>query len=174
MIQTPTSEEMNEDGFADLVDLHGPDAERWPAHLRPAAAVLLARSDEARLILDGARLTEELLLALPQSPAGADLRRAIAAIPRENPHPASPPPTWGASLAARVLAGWRRLRQNARPNPLSGALVSGMAAAVIGFIMGVNGLTLPMVDTRHAPVVSPSAATQLASAIDDMALEQTP
>lgn len=175
MTQMPIATEMNEDGFADLVDLHGPDAERWPARLRPAAASLLARSAEARLILEGARLTEELLLALPHSPAGAELRRAIAAIPREHPHPAaSPPPARGPSLAARALAGLRRLRRNARPSPLSGALASGMAAAVIGFIMGVNGLALPMAESHHAPAASPSATIQLASAIDDMALEQTP
>ncbi|MEA1673964.1 hypothetical protein [Nitrospirillum sp. BR 11163] len=67
--------------FEDLVDLHGPDPELWPAADRPRAAGLLAQSDAARIVLTQARLAEQALTAMPLDRASAELRRAILAIP---------------------------------------------------------------------------------------------
>ncbi|MEA1651855.1 hypothetical protein UAJ10_22925 [Nitrospirillum sp. BR 11164] len=159
--------------FEDLVDLHGPDPELWRAADRPRAAALLAQSDAARVVLSQARLSEQALTAMPLDRAGAELRRAILAIP--NTAPAGRParvtnrrlPFAGAGLPGRspAFAGGSRA---VWAGGIPAALVSGLAAAVVGIVLGVHGvspLALPSSDGRA------SATTEYMKAMTEIDTE---
>ncbi|WP_148294002.1 hypothetical protein [Azospirillum sp. B4] len=159
--------------FEALVDLHGPDPELWPAADRPRAALLLAQSGGAQAILAQARLAEEALTAMPLDRASAELRRTILAIPaaahsprstlrpRLGVQPASPPPGRMPALAG---FGGRAIWSGGIP----AALASGMAAVVVGIVLGVHGmspLVLPFSDS-HA-----SATTEYMKAMTEIDAE---
>jgi hypothetical protein len=160
--------------FEDLVDLHGPDPELWPAAERPRAASLLAQSDAARTVLAQARLAEHALTAMPLDRASAELRRAILAIPTTStsgrPAARTPErrlPITGRGLPSRTpvfTGGGRAVWVGGIP----AALVSGLAAAVVGIVLGVHGvspLALPSSDSRA------SATTEYMKAMTEIDTE---
>jgi hypothetical protein len=66
--------------FEDLIDRQGEDISRWPDAQRQAALDLLASSDDARRLLDEARILRQALSAPPvRAPAGLADRIAAAA-----------------------------------------------------------------------------------------------
>ncbi|MBB6251692.1 hypothetical protein [Nitrospirillum iridis] len=149
--------------FEELIDLHGPDPEFWPVADRPGAALLLAQSEPARALMAQAKLAEHALTAMPLDRASAELRRAILAIPavtagqgRAQPRPTHSLPgiRWrGRASAGRVpvLAGSGG--RTAWAGGIPAALVSGMAAVVVGIVLGVHGvspLVLSANDARAA------------------------
>lgn len=174
------------DTFADLLDLHGPDLARWPTHTTAQARALLARDDAARALLAAARVVEGGLGALPMLSAGPDLRAAIAAIASQQTqappdmaihagiHPSIHHPSIPMAAPMPRARGRRRQaggRAAGRTAPLAWAtrLAGGVAAVLVGVWLGANGL-----GPRSTPHPTPSATAQLALAIDDISLEQTP
>ncbi|MDE1145659.1 MAG: hypothetical protein PW843_03435 [Azospirillaceae bacterium] len=128
--------------FEDLVDLHGPDPALWPVVVRPQAVALLAQSAEARQALATGRLAEDALSTMPLDRASPNLRRAILAIPETTRHPAA----WPVASPAPVMSshvqvvGGRGIR-GLWTGGMSAALASGMAAAVVGIVLGVHGVS---------------------------------
>ncbi len=106
---------MTPDQFRRLLDTHGADLRRWPAHLRPVAQALIGRSDEARgYLLTAQRL--DALFALDRAPPIDAARKAALADAVLTRIRDLPPPRrfdWRflvslkveAALAATVLAG---------------------------------------------------------------------
>ncbi len=112
------------DRFRTLLDAYGATADRWPEVEREAALALVARSAEARTMMDDARKLDDLLDSLPvadPSPelAGRILAAAPVAAPQLPPHRRSSwfrrsfgtlwpeLPTWrpAAALAASLACG---------------------------------------------------------------------
>jgi hypothetical protein len=94
---------MNVADFEDLLDRLGEDMSSWPAPQREAAAVLLRSSDEARALLDQAKLLRRALSAPPLR-AGAGLAdRIMVGIESPLPKPAAvaaePSRSWISGLA---------------------------------------------------------------------------
>lgn len=105
---------MNTTRFATLLDRHGPAPARWPAADRAAAEGLLARSAEARAMLQAASALDAMLrqgLPRPDAAAVARLQDGVALRIARAPLPV--PPGWGqwllAMLRPAVPAGWGAL-----------------------------------------------------------------
>ena len=62
--------------FQDILDRFGADAAQWPADRRAAAEALVARSDEARHMLDVARALQQALSG-PAAKAPTGLKERI-------------------------------------------------------------------------------------------------
>lgn len=81
-----TGTTMTPDQFRVLLETHGAEASRWPDGVGDAAAILLARSPEARAVLERARALDRLL-DLMDGPSISDDRvdrvvtAALAALP---------------------------------------------------------------------------------------------
>ncbi|MDZ5648933.1 hypothetical protein [Nitrospirillum sp. BR 11828] len=139
--------------FEELIDLHGPDADLWPAADRPRAMALLARSSAAQAVMAQARLMEQALTAMPLDQASAELRRAILAIPaasgearssKQRPADQRLPAGGGGWRSGRtpILAGGGRGTWGGLwGGSISAALASGLAAAALGVVLGVHGVS---------------------------------
>ena len=78
------------DRFRTLLDAYGAMAQRWPEAERDAALALVARSAEARTLMDDARKLDDLLDSLPVAEPSPELAgRILAAAPVAAPAPAA-------------------------------------------------------------------------------------
>lgn len=66
--------------FHHLAEVHGADLDRWPAEHRGAARELLARSGEARRMLDAAAALDRILARTAAGPSDARLEAMLEAI----------------------------------------------------------------------------------------------
>lgn len=167
--------------FEELVDLHGPDPDLWPASDRPQALALLARSAAAQAVMAQARLMEQALTAMPLDQASAELRRAVLAIPAASgeARPSKQRPT-----DQRLLAGAGRWRSGRMPllaggggrgmwsglwgGGVSAALASGLAAAALGIVLGVHGVSPIALSSTDAHA---SATTEYMKAMTEIDTE---
>jgi hypothetical protein len=69
------------------LDRHGADLERWPAELRQAALELIGNSEDARRLIEAARLMEEGLRRPISAPRGLADRIFDAAMRKSPPKP---------------------------------------------------------------------------------------
>ncbi|WP_155524501.1 hypothetical protein [Oleisolibacter albus] len=81
-----TGTTMTLDHFRVLLETHGAEASRWPDGVGDAAVILLARSPEARAVLDRAKALERLLDLADGPAVSADrvdrvVTAALAALP---------------------------------------------------------------------------------------------
>ncbi|MEE3622960.1 hypothetical protein UCD39_03025 [Nitrospirillum sp. BR 11752] len=144
--------------FEELVDLHGPDPDLWPAADRPRAVALLSRSSAAQAVMAQARLMEQALTAMPLDQASAELRRSILAIPSASPAGSVEARSSKQRPAdQRLMTGGPRWRSGRMPifaggggrgagvglwgGGVSAALASGLAAAAVGIVLGVHGVS---------------------------------
>jgi hypothetical protein len=97
---------MNVADFEDLLDRLGEDMSSWPLPQREAAAVLLRSSNEARAVLDQAKLLRRALSA-PPIRAGAGLADRIMQgiappLPKPVTRAAEPSRSWISGLASVI------------------------------------------------------------------------
>lgn len=110
---------MKTDGFSHGLLRHGSDLERWPWLQRLAARRLLARSAQARRMLDQARTSEHALQrALAPSPLPDELLRRLDAIPQQFPRTSRATQAEAERRLLRIGAGW--------------ALACGVACLAVG------------------------------------------
>ncbi len=91
--------------FNELLDLHGPTLEAWPAECRQDAQALLQSSAEAADALADAQTLTNLLTAMAEAPAPAHLAGRIVAVAGDMQDPWQQLLDWlGARLWRPVLA----------------------------------------------------------------------
>ncbi|WP_142850120.1 hypothetical protein [Telmatospirillum sp. J64-1] len=141
-------------GFQDRLDIHGAELAAWPEEERRAAEALLARSAEARALLDRARHLDGLLSALPVREAGPDLRARIAAIPARSPRRQ-------AARRRRFVFPWPLARWQMH----FGGGAAMAASVLLGLYVGAAGLVPPLQDEVA------QEATEMASLPYEVAFE---
>jgi hypothetical protein len=119
---------MNITEFEDLLDRLGEDISTWPAPLQQAAAVLLGSSDQARGLLEEARLMRRALAGTPiQAPAGlADRIMLGVRLPASEP---------AAAPLRSLSSGTGALASLKSPRPLPLALA---ACFLVGILVGIS------------------------------------
>jgi hypothetical protein len=146
----------------EIVDAWGASPSRWPEAERGPAEALLARSVDARRLVDEAARLDALLDAAPvEAPSGALIARLMAARPR---------PVAGAPSVARAPRGrWRGLIDAVWPYG-SAAIPAGTLAAsiMLGVMVGSTADLSPLTETETTVAETTADDQLIALAMADL------